>query len=374
MDFTPSRSIDSGCVDSGSVKRLLQFSSCSDSTPCSTKINSRKRKSLKYDITATVTSGRKLSNILENNERSMSHANGVERSLDQSLNDSCFSDSSFFDDYKSSTSKIVSSHEISFNKGVLQRSSPIYNSTDDVKLSTSLEKCTLDDFDFKYESHNNAKKCKWDNEELQCSKKSNSAPGTPQRPTSDSEGYLKKYHSLEFTPTKIGTPERNEILYPQLIEVKPTTKPKSPLKLRNELKRATKPARKRLFPCRDFIHLFTNFLKLGNVINNIFSYLNDSDLVNVVKVSPLWKKALENDREAYKRYRDHVRNIDTSKENIFPNSIFKKDLSNGSFHVLNKTNFQSPETRSPPISPARENWTKFTRVSFFLVVFICNYI
>lgn len=298
---------------------------------------------------------RKLSDIIES---------GSQTSPDlSSPSQSFISDISIEEKCNNSSHIAYSFNEISFNRGNFQRSSPVNVTSDEFKLSTSLEKCSL----YNFESHSCPKKCKWDDEELDCCRKSNSAPGTPKRQEYDSPENLKKFRSLEFTPTKkpsskIGTPERYDILYPQLAEVKPVQKPKSPSKLRHELKRISKPARKRLFPCKDFVHLFTNVRELTSVISQIFSFLNDSDLVNVSKVSTLWKSALENDRVAQKRYKSHLKNITVSKENIYRYDSFgTPEFSR--FIATNKANLQVTKAKSPSSSPARENWRKFARVS-----------
>lgn len=349
--------------NSSTVKRhLLQ---AFESTPNDYKQRrSRKRKSPSND--GKNLHVRKLSDIVESCGTPLSDS---QTSPDLSLSspsESFISDASNDDNdiqcYDSSHIA-YSFNEISFSHGNFQRSSPVNLTNDEFKLSSSLEKCTL----YEFESHSVPKKCKWDDEELDCCRKSNSAPGTPKRPENDIPDYLKKFRSLEFTPTKtpsskIGTPERYEILYPQLAEVKPVQKPKSPSKLRHELKRISKPARKRLFPCKDFVHLFTNVRELTSVVSKIFSFLNDSDLVNVSRVSTLWKSALENDRVAQKRYKSHLKNITISKENIYRyDSIGTPELYRMTSFIPNKANFQVT-SKSPPSSPARENWRKFTRV------------
>lgn len=356
MDCKPKMS-DSAIANCSSrrVVRNLKFPSF-ESTPTTSRVHSRKRKSHSIDPSV----GRHFSTFREDAS--------PPSSIDSSFSDSYLS---LNDTKLSETSQSVSKHlvhspsyEISFINNQFTRSSPYNKTSDFVRLSSTLEQCSLYDLECLDEIHH-AKRSRWDNEELATPRKSNSAPGTPQRSEIEVDVCVKKYHSLEFTPTKgyqvkIGTPERNQILYPKLLEVKPETKPKSPQQLRADLKRLCKPARKRLFAKYDFVHLFTEVKNQREVISKIFSYLSDSDLVRVAQVSRLWNCCLKADTAAVRRYKTYVKTVSISKENLYDTSLL--DSKQSSFFSTKKTNFESPNVCSPPTSPSRENWRKFAKV------------
>ncbi|GLV38446.1 hypothetical protein CBL_13003 [Carabus blaptoides fortunei] len=343
---------------SRSVVRNLRFASF-ESTPTTSKVHSRKRKS--HSMESRV--GRDLHFSTFRDDAS------PPSSIDSSFSDSYLS----MNDTKHSETSLPASHhpvqspcyEISFINNPFIRSSPFNKTSEFVRLSSSLEQCSLYDLECLEETHS-AKRSRWDNEELTTPRKSNSAPGTPQRSEIEVDVCVKKYHSLEFTPTKgyhvkIGTPERNQILYPQLLEVKPETKPKSPQKLRADLKRICKPARKRLFAKYDFVHLFTKVKDQRDVISKIFSYLPDSDLVRVAQVSKLWNSSLKDDVTALRRYKTYVKAVSISKENLYDTPL--SDSKQLSFFSTKKTNCESPKVFSPPTSPSRENWRKFAKMA-----------
>lgn len=150
------------------VKRNLKFS-FHESTPLF-KSKSRKRKSFMHDLNHQPC---KLSEVItktENGYHSLSNT-------DISCYDSCLSDTYNSIEYKSSSSQnqsFASNYDLSFDCLVV--SSPLDKSIETVKLSSSLEKCSLLDFD------TSSKRIKWDCESPNSKRKSNSAPGTPQHP------------------------------------------------------------------------------------------------------------------------------------------------------------------------------------------------
>lgn len=176
-------------------------------------------------------------------------------------------------------------------------------------LSDSLERCRID-----------AKR----------PRKSFSAPNTPSRRENSS---LSRCRSYELTPKKpLGTPERNRLLYPAISE--------KPLPYKLKTPRKHLPAKKRLFVCRDFVRMFSSDNNYVHVIEKIWGFLEDSDLVNVARVSRLWRSAVREDRTAAQRWKEYKQRMICSKENLEAEKA-KSRLAFG------KENKPSPAAKTP---------------------------
>lgn len=279
---------------------------------------------------------------------------GKSRKRKSYYNDVCSSYSSESSDYVSCTEY----DDVSFNAEDIKASSPAIAAQDDAKLTSSLEKCTLLDFE-------GSKRVKLDYDTSPIARrKSNSAPNTPQR-DQESDTSIKKCRSLELSPIKsfqwakihsLGTPERTQILYPFLTEKLPPSKPKSPAKLRQEL--GCRGFRKRLFVCRDFVQLFTRNSSNGDIVRKIFGYLSGGDLANVVRVSGTWRRAVREDKYAYERYRTYQKHVLTGKENILGQ---RQSFGHGS--SFGKKNSPDKEN-TPQILDVVTKWHKYTQVCY----------
>ncbi|KAF2880554.1 hypothetical protein ILUMI_25625 [Ignelater luminosus] len=304
MDFTPHQqdaSEDSGCL-TGPANTPLSFSGGSSSTyynetPVTVSSVSRKRK---------------LSNSI------------ISRLNRQDLLESLHGESSFDNDAVTSSKFLSSTLNESLSKSLEKcnirspnNTSHLYleRSPDRIGNEQSLKRYKLDDSP-KYQP------------------KTRSAPSTPTKHLDLEElsclkGKSRSEHLnvLDFTPVKsslyprsrLGSPERIELLYPNL-KVTP-----SPLKLKTPEKLLK----------NDFRH----------VVSKIFEYLSDSDLCTVSKVSKTWKKALFADHKAFPRYYSYFCGFNSNKENI------AHDVSSSS------------QCYSPPASPARDSFHKCTRIA-----------
>lgn len=155
--------------------------------------------------------------------------------------------------------------------------------------------------------------------------------------------------------SRLGSPERAELLYSNLKPVSPPPKLKTPQKFQESLKKYNSPIKKRLFePSSVRFDPFVLLYKKNNYINiacKIFSYLADSDLYNVSMVSTTWKGALMADQLAYGRFYSYVERHRSNKENYL---------------VRSPKALESPG--SPPVSPGREKFYRCTKVRYFITL------
>lgn len=149
---------------------------------------------------------------------------------------------------------------------------------------------------------------------------------------------------------KLGSPERNEILYPNLKHFGSPYQPPTP----QNLKRFT-PAKKRLFGVArkektDPVTFFMNEKhRYVNIIEKIFLYLDDKDLYNIRFVSTKWKNALATSRTVTKRLDNFMEYWNLNKENM----VRRRTLA-----VMSTP---STPKRSPP-SPTNRMFNNFMEV------------
>lgn len=351
MDFTPHQqdtSEDSGCL-TGTATTPLSFSGGSSSASYYNETPI---------IVSTVSRKRKLSN------------NIINRLNQEDLLESLHGESSFDNDAVPSSKFLSSTLNESLSKSLEKCNirSPNYTSDlylerspDGIDNEQSLKRYKLDDSP-KYQP------------------KTRSAPSTPTKHLDLEEfSYLKgksrseHLNVLNFTPVKsslyptsrLGSPERIELLYPNIKVTPSPLKLKTPEKLREFLKKINSPAKKRLFESsqqeerkilrkvdQDPISVFLVKNDFRHVVSKIFEYLSDSDLCTVTKVSKTWKKALFSDHKAFPRYYSYSCGFNSNKENI------AQDVSSSS------------QCLSPPASPARDSFHKCTRVSFLFFKYL----
>lgn len=169
---------------------------------------------------------------------------------------------------------------------------------------------------------------------------------------------------LKYCSTiKLGSPERNEILYGDTKRYDFLHKPKTPQKFYDRTKRYS-PAKKRLFglirkPTKvDPIQFFLNNKRqFPNVVSKILSYVPDSDLSSFKMVSKKWFAALEDDKASYSRYLAFIKSQTFDKENKYE---WKNDSLNNS-----SCWYKSPV--KTPVSPRRRKFNEFleVRIIFF---------
>lgn len=196
------------------------------------------------------------------------------------------------------------------------------------------------------------------------SDKSYSAPSTP--PHSSLSTPLNQNEKINLdgyktTPVKIpstlklGSPERNEILYPGIKCFEIPYKPKTPQKFFENIKRYS-PAKKRLFGVDkvvtlDPVKFFLNDKKqYPNVIKKILSFLSDDDLYNFKLVSKRWKDALQADKVALRRLDLYTNRINFNKENCVRRKVLDYDCDNSS--IVKK-----------PLSPKSKTFHTFFEVN-----------
>lgn len=114
-------------------------------------------------------------------------------------------------------------------------------------------------------------------------------------------------------------------------------------------KRIFSPAKKRLFePTR--VDPMKYFKGNSIVLGKIFENLSDGDLYRVSLVSKNWNGAVLSDRKACTRYQGFVERQKVNKENY---SITPPD--------------SPPSPDSPPVSPGRQRFHAYTKVSLIKI-------
>ncbi|KAI4454651.1 hypothetical protein MML48_9g00011468 [Holotrichia oblita] len=160
------------------------------------------------------------------------------------------------------------------------KNSEILSSTLNDSITTGVENCKLiENYNCSYyveTSNNNLKDIK--------------EPSTPEKSSS-----TKRYcTSPRMSPMlKLGSPERNDILYPN----------RSNLARLSESKRCS-PAKKNLFPSnarKDPVVFFSRERACSHVTYKIFLSLCDGDLYTCSKVSPIWRREIANNERLKKR-------------------------------------------------------------------------
>lgn len=166
-----------------------------------------------------------------------------------------------------------------------------------------------------------------------------------------------KSQSKYSSNVKLGSPERNEILY-QKLKVFTNTKNKTPQKIFKKYK-SFSPAKKRLFESEkvDPVTFFVNNRRnLSDILNKIMFDLNESDLCTFRRVSSKWRDALDSDEKNYARYCNYVNKLQLDKENSFGK--------NNSYEKLS-----IDEDDLPYISPRKRKFNECIEVNICLCIF-----
>lgn len=198
------------------------------------------------------------------------------------------------------------------------KNSEILSSTLNDSITTGVENCKLiENYNCSYyadASNNNLKDIK--------------EPSTPEKSTSN-----KRYcTSPRVSPMlKLGSPERNDILYPN----------RSNLSRFSESKRCS-PAKKNLFPSRirkDPVVFFSRDRGCRHITFQIFLALCDSDLYTCSKVSRVWKEEIMNNKILKRRLQVFTQCCIMNKEN------------NCDYPLINAMGGASQMKQSTPIQP-----------------------
>lgn len=205
----------------------------------------------------------------------------------------------------------------------------------------------------------------------------------------------KSAKKLDFSQQKIGTPEKYQILYPQLKPVTPPKKIKTPEKIRKSaLKASTSKCRKSLQLKRqnfcgreniDFLKMLGEKQSHWPAIKSILSELSCDDLSSVCQVSRCWRNVCQGEPAAERRRKKNVVQKERMKENlmipkpalcpkrldILPHGVstVRRDL----MEIQNHSNVMPLTTpakaRSPPVSPGKRRFNMFIKVILLCVFF-----
>ena len=159
------------------------------------------------------------------------------------------------------------------------------------------------------------------------------APGKASTPTKPFSQEIPPYFHppINSSPTKtspmlkLGSPERNEILYSNVFRVSKDNKKYSPAKRKLFVKVKIDP-----------IKFLTEEGSYPHVIKKIFTPLVDSDLYSCTRVSEKWKETLMSDVNIKQRVDTFVRTQVMNKENLY------SDLSFGNFGRHSPTKQSTP--------------------------------
>lgn len=198
----------------------------------------------------------------------------------------------------------------------------------------------------------------------------------------------KSAKKLDFSHQKIGTPEKYQILYPQLKPVTPPKKIKTPEKIRKSaLKASASKCRKSLQLKRqnfcgreniDFLKMLGEKQSHWPAIKLILSHLSCNDLSSVCQVSRCWRNVCQGEPAAERRRKKNVVQKERMKENLMipkpvpcPKrlvslpcgvSTVRRDL----MEIQNNSNVMPLKTpakpRSPPVSPGKRRFNMFVKV------------
>lgn len=216
---------------------------------------------------------------------------------------------------------------------------------------------------------------------------------TPERTSASSdfifaEQFLeveRKVAKSNVLATKIGTPEKNKLLYSTIKPVSPPRRPITPEKLKRAASK-TKSCKKSLNLSGLCEREYVDFLKmLGEkqdqrpAIEKILSYLSGEDISRMCLVSQSWRKIVQNDHRANRRRKNHVDFRKRTKENLkCPNNCKSKiketlsldrecilgrmlvDIQNT--NIMRGLNTSTPQ-RSPPTSPGKVKFKKFIKAA-----------
>ncbi|GJQ85070.1 hypothetical protein Trydic_g3726 [Trypoxylus dichotomus] len=172
----------------------------------------------------------------------------------------------------------------------------ILSSTLNDSITAAVENCKLEQSN----SNGNGKKC------------TNSYLKQIREPSTPDKSLNKRCYNTKTSPRsspmlKLGSPERNEILYCNF--------------LRTSDSKRNSPAKKRLFCTskrgQDPVMFFCIARNCNDVMSNVFTMLADEDLYNCTKVSHRWKKEVESNRRLKVRLEEFVINRIMNKENNF---------------------------------------------------------
>lgn len=125
-----------------------------------------------------------------------------------------------------------------------------------------------------------------------------------------------KSQSRYSSNVKLGSPERNEILYPKL-KVFSNLKSKTPQKVYKKYKPFS-PAKKRLFEPEkvDPVSFFVNNRRnLSDILRKIMTHLSDTELYTFRRVSSKWRDILDADDKIHARYCNYIERLQLDKEN-----------------------------------------------------------
>lgn len=189
----------------------------------------------------------------------------------------------------------------------------------------------------------------------------NLTPPRPEECTSSDYSSLSVNHSSSLglnhsntksnSTQKLGSPERNAILYPEIKYFHPIFKPLTPQKFTESLRRCT-PVKKRLFetPKQEKVDPIKFFLndkyRHLNVVEKIFGCLSEEDLYNVKSVSSTWRDALFDCKEASRRLNGFMFYCKDNKENL----INRKSI--------NEVRLDGSPVKAP-LSPKSKNFYDF---------------
>lgn len=175
---------------------------------------------------------------------------------------------------------------------------------------------------------------------------------------------------------KIGTPEKNQLLYSNIKPVTPPRKSKTP-------ERSVISCKKVLyFGGVEKVDFLKWFQGKDEVIGVLLSLLEERDLVNVCKVSEVWKSVCMSNPKANRRRLKYLEDFQRNKENHQPmviKEIGEKNNNNNNrvkhvelMEIQNICNLMPEKKntipRSPPVSPSKRKHHKFVKVYIYIFI------